>query len=149
MMTSIIVMDGNDLKDDVNNTTSFLRGVRSRFACVWVCTTEISIVLNTRTVETAIKHFVLIFVRPSHFEAYIVMFFALVWCLVLCHSGRFHHENKSVYRTPPYTPILYSKTGVYRGIHFFLIFALKHRLWVLVRTASLRRFVRTASLRRF
>ena len=29
-----------------------------------------------------------------------------------------------------------SKTGVYRGIHYFLIFALKHILWVLVRTAS-------------
>ena len=41
---------------------------------------------------------------------------------------------------PPYTPLLYSKTGVYRGIHFFLIFALKHRLWVLIRTASMRRF---------
>ena len=51
-----------------------------------------------------------------------------------------HHENKSVKRTPPYTPLLYSKTGVYRGIFLFLIFALKHRLWVLVRTASLRRF---------
>ena len=34
----------------------------------------------------------------------------------------------------PYTPLLYSKTGVYRGIHIFLIFALKHRLLVLVRT---------------
>ena len=33
----------------------------------------------------------------------------------------------------PYTPVLYSKTGVYRGIHFFLIFALQHRSWVLVR----------------
>ena len=41
---------------------------------------------------------------------------------------------------PPYTPLLYSKTGVYRGIHYFLIFALKHILWVLVRTASMRRF---------
>ena len=40
----------------------------------------------------------------------------------------------------PYTPLLYSKTRVYRGIHYFLIFALKHRLWILVRTASLRRF---------
>ena len=29
-------------------------------------------------------------------------------------------------------PLLYSKTGVYKGIHYFLIFALKHRLWVLV-----------------
>ena len=37
-----------------------------------------------------------------------------------------------------YTP-LYSKTGVYRGIHFFLIFASKHRLWALVRIASVRR----------
>ena len=30
----------------------------------------------------------------------------------------------------PYTPLLYSETGVYRGIHYFLIFVLKHRLWV-------------------
>ena len=41
--------------------------------------------------------------------------------------------------TPSY-PTLYSKTGVYRGIHIFLIFDPKHRLWVLVRTASARRF---------
>ena len=39
----------------------------------------------------------------------------------------------------------FSNTGVYRGIHYLLIFALKHILWVLVRTASLRRFL----LRRF
>ena len=33
----------------------------------------------------------------------------------------------------PLTPNFYfSKTEVYRGIHYFLIFALKHRLWVLV-----------------
>ena len=44
-----------------------------------------------------------------------------------------------MYCIPPYTPLLYSKIGVCRGIH---IFALKHRLWVLVRTASLRRFYR-------
>ena len=37
---------------------------------------------------------------------------------------------------PPYTSLLYSKTRVYRGIHIFLIFAPKHRLWVHVRTAS-------------
>ena len=37
----------------------------------------------------------------------------------------------------PYTPLLYSKTGVYRGIHYFLIFALKHILWVLVRTHNI------------
>ena len=36
-----------------------------------------------------------------------------------------------------YTPILYYKIGLYRGIHFFfLILDPKHRLWVLIRTAS-------------
>ena len=37
---------------------------------------------------------------------------------------------------PFYTPLLYSKNRVYRGIHAFLIFALKHILWVLVRGGS-------------
>ena len=37
---------------------------------------------------------------------------------------------------PPDTPLLYSKTGVCRVYLFFLIFAPKHRLWVLVKTAS-------------
>ena len=31
----------------------------------------------------------------------------------------------------PYTPLLYSNTGVCRGIHIFLIFAPKHKLWVI------------------
>ena len=47
---------------------------------------------------------------------------------------------------PPLSYRKYSKTGVYRGIHYFLIFALKHRLWVLVRTASLRRFYRVPTI---
>ena len=36
------------------------------------------------------------------------------------------------------TPLLYRKTAVCRGIPIFLIFDLKHRLWVHVRTASKR-----------
>ena len=32
------------------------------------------------------------------------------------------------------------KTGVYRGIRYFSYFCSKHGLWVLVRTASVRRF---------
>ena len=47
----------------------------------------------------------------------------------------------------PLTPHLYSKTGVYRGIHYFLIFALKHRLWVLVRTASVKKTIRIFHLK--
>ena len=38
------------------------------------------------------------------------------------------------------TPLLYSKTGFYRGLHYFSYFCIKYRLWVLVRTASARRF---------
>ena len=34
----------------------------------------------------------------------------------------------SVCFIPPYTPLLYSKTGVNRGIHYFLIFALKRNI---------------------
>ena len=62
----------------------------------------------------------------------------------LSHSSRTNisslQDNKPVQVTPPYTPPLYSKTGVYRVILVFLIFALKHRPWILVRTASVRRF---------
>ena len=41
---------------------------------------------------------------------------------------------------------VYSKTGVYRGMHFLLIVALKHRLWVHVRTALMRRFLRVSTI---
>ena len=36
----------------------------------------------------------------------------------------------------PFNPILYRKTGVYRGIHYFSYICSKHRLWVLVRGAE-------------
>ena len=52
-----------------------------------------------------------------------------------------HQDNMSVCFIPLYTPLLFSKSGVYRGIHYFLSFALKDILWVLVRTASMRRFL--------
>ena len=42
-----------------------------------------------------------------------------------------HQENMSVKCVPLQTPHLYSKTGVCKGIPIFLIFAPKHRLWVL------------------
>ena len=42
-----------------------------------------------------------------------------------------HKENMSVKCVPLQTPHLYSKTGVCKGIPIFLIFAPKHRLWVL------------------
>ena len=35
-----------------------------------------------------------------------------------------HQDNMPVCFIPPYTPLLCGKTGVYRGLHYFLIFAL-------------------------
>ena len=62
-------------------------------------------------------------------------------CLKITDLGLvLHQENMSVKSIPPCTPLLYRKNGVCRGIPIFLIFTLKHRLWVLVRTASARRF---------
>ena len=52
----------------------------------------------------------------------------------------FIRKNMSVKCIPPYTPLLYSENGVCRDFPIFLIFAPKHRLWVLVRIASPRRF---------
>ena len=43
-----------------------------------------------------------------------------------------HQENISMKSIPHHTPLLYSKTGVYRGIPIFLIFDPNHRIWVLV-----------------
>ena len=51
-----------------------------------------------------------------------------------------HYKNIPIWFWPPYTPLLFSKTGVYMGIHYFSYFCSKHRLWVLVRTASARWF---------
>ena len=60
---------------------------------------------------------------------------------VVYFSGRLsHQENMSVKYLPPQTPLLYSKTGICRGIPIFLIFAQKYRLWVLVIIAWARRF---------
>ena len=52
----------------------------------------------------------------------------------------YHNDSMSVQFISPQNPLLYRTIGVGRGIPNFLIFAPKHRLWVLVRTASLRRF---------
>ena len=36
----------------------------------------------------------------------------------------FHQDNMSVCFIAQYTPLLYSKTGVYRDIHYFFLFLL-------------------------
>ena len=52
-----------------------------------------------------------------------------------------HITKTSLCNEDPLTPHFYIvKLGFTRVIHYFLIFAPKHRLWVLVRTATLRQF---------
>ena len=46
-------------------------------------------------------------------------------------------KHVRVINTPLHPSFYYSKIGVYRGIHNFLIFALKDRLWVITCTHSL------------
>ena len=77
-MLALRTLAGDELKNDINNATSFLRGIRCRFVYVVVCTAEINIVKNSWTVELALEHFMTRIVRPSHFDAYIVKCFALV-----------------------------------------------------------------------
>ena len=51
-----------------------------------------------------------------------------------------------LYYVEPLKPLLYCTTGVYRVYIIFLISAQKHRLWVLVTTASPRRFYREPTI---
>ena len=62
---------------------------------------------NATTTHCSSKITFVIFANKVNYTAYFKLY-------------KFHHENKSVQRRPPNTPLLYSKTGVYRGIHFFL-----------------------------
>ena len=57
-----------------------------------------------------------------------------------------HQGKKSVKCVPTLTPLLNGKAGVCTGIAIFLILDAKHRLWVLVRTASPRRFYRVHTI---
>ena len=57
-----------------------------------------------------------------------------------------HHENMPILFWPPSTPLIYSKTGVTGVYIILLISAQNHILWVLVRTASSRRFERVPTI---
>ena len=59
--------------------------------------------------------------------------------LLSVNWNRFTSRKLAYIILTPYTPLLL-KTGIYRGIHYFSYFCSKHRLWVLVRTTSMRRF---------
>ena len=47
--------------------------------------------------------------------------------LIVLNVEQVHSTNTSR-KHPPQTPLLKSKTGVYGGIHYFLVSAQKHRL---------------------
>ena len=67
-------------------------------------------------------------------------------CSSISSTVRFNTSGKHfrvIYT--PYTPLLYSKTGIYRGIHYFLIFTLKHILCVFVFAYAKSRFSHEAA----
>ena len=50
-------------------------------------------------------------------QSMIVSLYECVSGVAAATQGLQHHANTSVTIIPPYTPLLYSKTGVYRGTH--------------------------------
>ena len=58
-----------------------------------------------------------------------------------------HHKNTCLYNFNPLKPNFYIVKLGFTGVYFiFLISAQKHRLWVLVKTASARRFERVPQI---
>ena len=60
--------------------------------------------------------------------------------LAVCTALVFSITKTSPCNEHPLTPHFYIVKLGFTGVCFFLIFAPKHRLWVLIRTASMRRF---------
>ena len=50
------------------------------------------------------------------------IFKGIPWKNGIHKRSKIHHENIPICFWPPLTPLLYSKTGVYRGIHYFSYF---------------------------
>ena len=87
-----------------------------------------------------------IFIYIQEITDYLAPPFAAVYLLAVLvprvNEKVSHQKSMSMKSISHLIPPLYRKTGVYEGIPIFLIFAPKHRLWVLVRTASPRGFLR-------
>ena len=90
----------------------------SNFVCPWKCAE-----CNCYWCLSDEKHQTLSF-KSWYFPLEQNLIYALYQNLKL-FTASFQHAH--VFYTH-YTPLLYSKTGVYRGILFCLIFAVKHRL---------------------
>ena len=59
---------------------------------------------------------------------YVRMFSLSVRTFDLCNRQLCHQDNMSVWFIPPYAPLVYSKTGVYMGIHCFSYFCSKTKI---------------------
>ena len=84
--------------------------------------------------------------KADRFSRCVAMALKFTKCTSVCFLAFFSSRKQVRVTTALYTPLLYSKTEVYRGILFVLTFARKHRFSVLVRTASLRRFKRVPTI---
>ena len=59
-----------------------------------------------------------VFIIFSYFCSEQRLRYSMMRCYWVSTILRRHQDNMSVQCIPPYTPLLYSKTGVYRGIHY-------------------------------
>ena len=98
-----------------------------------------------------VKSYVLEKKKKNIPKCYLVKFLPSMWSV---EQNRITYKIRNYFRgmtsrnhiyiiltpPPPYTPPLYSKTGVYRGIYYFPYVYSKYRVWVLVRTALSRQF---------
>ena len=73
------------------------------------------------------KFLVNMFTQRSPIRAFMLvnLFCSIPWLCKWTAIALTHHENMPIYFWPPWTPPLYSKTGVYRDIHYFLLLLLK------------------------
>ena len=87
---------------------------------VLVGVTSVAHFINTGHEHTQLNQ-VCYFLFFSAFLASNELFFTTAVVLFGGYKKYIHQDNMSVCFIPPYTPLLYSKTGVYRGIHYMYV----------------------------
>ena len=145
----------NDLKS--------LPGVDNRIYQSWCCTSTFlsehiehmcksfppCLFLPLRSTFSIVFFFILLLFEPSLWYNVIFQYYAFGF--LLFHGTdwlhlRSHHET-CLYNFDPLKPHFYTVKLGFTGVYIiFLISAQKHRLWVLVRTASPRRFLRVPTI---
>ena len=137
----------NDLLNELCNSTAGLTNCNNIFGYPTVCDDMLLASLSKKGLQELIQ-ICFLYSCKWHFE-----YMPIKCCVVVYneskfeflrtdrvwHIGNIHITKTSPCNEHPLTPHFYIVNLGFTGVYIFLIFAPKHRLWVLVRTASLRR----------